>query len=195
MTDPSPAAAVVRRVLPVPPDVVYEQWLDADSLAEWMCPHPARPTKIELDVRVGGRYLIDIDDEGFELSVSGEYLLLDRPHRLSFTWTCSTWKPSDPDSVVTVDFEPHGDEQTLMTIRHEQLPVDIIDGHESGWARIASQLEDSVRRCLYRPQALNARGDEDRRGQESEDLEPIARTRISKELQARPDDYGEKDTS
>jgi uncharacterized protein YndB with AHSA1/START domain len=120
--------------------VVYEAWLDDDAMAEWMCPHPARPVRIELDARIGGRYLIDIDDEGFELSVTGEYLVLDPPHRLSFTWYCSTWKPGDPDSIVTVDLQPHGDEETLMTIRHERLPVDLVDGHQRGWTLIAGQL-------------------------------------------------------
>ncbi|MFZ0172755.1 MAG: SRPBCC domain-containing protein [Acidimicrobiales bacterium] len=148
MSEPPPVVAVVRRVLPASPAVAYEAWLDVEAMAEWMCPYPARATRIELDARVGGRYVIDIEDEGFELSVAGEYLLLDRPHRLSFTWTSSTWTSGEPDSVVTVEFEPHGDDKTLMTIRHEQLPADVVDGHERGWALIAQQLEESMQSRL-----------------------------------------------
>jgi uncharacterized protein YndB with AHSA1/START domain len=140
-----PPAAVVRRVLPATPDVVYDEWLDADAFAEWMCPRPARATKIELDPRVGGRLRIDIDDCGFMLYVTGRYIDLDRPHRLAFTWKCSTWAPSDQDSVVTVTLEPQDDRHTLMTIHHALLPPELIGGHQQGWTRIAEQLDDILR--------------------------------------------------
>ncbi len=139
MTGPVPAAAIVRRVLPAPPAAVWAEWLDPEGMAEWMCPRPARPTKIELDPRPGGRLRIDIDDQGFELSITGRYLELDEPRRLSFTWSCSVWQPP-ADSVVTVTLLPHGDEQTLMTIHHAKLPPDVLDSHQNGWALIGEQL-------------------------------------------------------
>ena len=49
------AVAVVRRLLPAPPDVVYDEWLDAEGMAEWMRPRPARATSIALEARVGGQ--------------------------------------------------------------------------------------------------------------------------------------------
>jgi len=142
--DSEPATAVVRRVLPAPPDVVYDEWLDAGGMAEWMCPRPARPTKIELEPRVGGRLRIDIDDQGFLLQVTGTYLDLDRPHQLRFTWKCSAWPDPDLESVVTVVLRPHGDDQTLMIIRHALLPPDVADGQGQGWGRVARQLGDRL---------------------------------------------------
>lgn len=149
MTDDREAAtAVVRRVLPAPPDVVYDEWLDAEGMAEWMCPRPARPTKIELEPRVGGRLRIDIDDQGFLLQVTGTYLDLDRPRQLSFTWKCSDWPEPDHESVVTVILSPHGDRQTLMTIRHSLLPPEVADGHRKGWGRVAAQLDSRLQTRL-----------------------------------------------
>lgn len=139
-----PTTAIVRRVLPAPPDVVYDEWLDAEGMAEWMCPRPARPTKIELDPRVGGRLRIDIDDEGFALQVTGTYLDLRRPHQLSFTWKCSAWPEPDLESVVTVVLRPHGDDQTLMTIRHSLLPPEVAGRQRQGWGRVARQLDDRL---------------------------------------------------
>ena len=147
MADDTPEAAVVERILPAPPDIVFDEWLDPVGMAEWMCPRPARPTRIDLDPRVGGRFLIDIDDEGFELSVTGEYLELDPPHRLRFTWYCSVWDPSVPESIVTISLEPHGDTSTLMTIHHVQLPPRDVDGHRDGWTLIGQQLEKSLGRA------------------------------------------------
>lgn len=140
MTGQERIAAIVRRIMPAPPADVWAEWLDADAMAEWMCPRPARPTKIELDPRPGGPLRIDIDDEGFELSITGRYLELDPPRLLSFTWNCTTWMPP-VTSIVTVTFEPHGTGQTLMTIEHAQLPPDVLDGHRTGWGLIGAQLE------------------------------------------------------
>jgi uncharacterized protein YndB with AHSA1/START domain len=97
---------------------------------------------------VGGQIRIDIDDQGFELTVTGEYRRLDRPRRLSFTWFCSTWDPEDGDSLVTVDLEPQGDGNTLMTIRHVRLPPSAVEGHRGGWTLIADQLATRLDSCF-----------------------------------------------
>lgn len=144
MTGQPPDAIVVQRALRAPPAVVFDAWLDADAMADWMCPHPARATNVEVDAHIGGRYRIDIDDAGFALSITGEYLVLDRPRRLSFTWSSSTWKPNAPDSIVTVELEPRGDDETLMTIRHERIPPDVVEGHGEGWRLIARQLGERI---------------------------------------------------
>jgi uncharacterized protein YndB with AHSA1/START domain len=140
VTEPPATSALVRCLLPAPPDVVYDEWLDPDAFADWMCPRPARCRGIKSDPRVGGRLRIDIEEEGAEFYVTGEYLVLDRPGRLSFTWSCSTWPDPGVRSVVTVLLEPREHSQTLMTIRHTLLPAGLADQHERGWDAIAGQL-------------------------------------------------------
>jgi uncharacterized protein YndB with AHSA1/START domain len=44
----------VQRVMPALPEVVLDQWLDPESLAEWMCPRPARVVAITIEPHVGG---------------------------------------------------------------------------------------------------------------------------------------------
>jgi uncharacterized protein YndB with AHSA1/START domain len=140
MTDAPAPVAVVRRLLPASPDVVYDEWLDPDALSDWMCPRPARCLAVESEPRTGGRLRIDISDNGIEFYVSGQYLVLDRPARLSFTWSCSTWPDPSVKSVVNVLLEPCGNEQTLMTIEHSLLPPELVARHARGWAAIADQL-------------------------------------------------------
>jgi len=145
MTSQDPSAVIVRRVLPAPQAAVWAEWLDAEGMTEWMCARPARATKIELDPRPGGLLRIDIDDQGFGLSITGRYLELDAPRRLSFTWSSSAWEPP-ADSIVTVTLEPHGADQTLMTIHHAKLPPDAFDSYRNGWPRVSDQLEAWLRR-------------------------------------------------
>ena len=132
--------AIVRRVLPAPPDVVYEEWLDPVGMIEWMCPRPARAVKISLEPSVGGSLRIDIEDGGFSLYMTGTFVELDRPGRLRFTWSCSDWADPSVQSLVTVSLEAHGESETLMTIEHEQLPPEEVDSHQRGWGAIAVQL-------------------------------------------------------
>ena len=134
------ASAVVRRLLPAPARVVYSEWLDPEALADWMCPRPARCRKIVTEPFVGGSLRLEIEEGPTVFWVTGEYLVLDPPHRLSFTWSCSTWADPSVRSVVDVLLEPAPDEQTLMTIRHTLLPPDLAGQHERGWAAIAAQL-------------------------------------------------------
>ena len=135
----------VRRVLPAPPDVVYDEWLDPVGMLEWMCPRPARAVKISLEPSVGGPLRIDIEDSGSSLYVTGMFVELDRPRRLRFTWSCSAWADPSVQSLVTVTLEARGADETMMTIEHEQLPPEEVDSHQHGWGTIAVQLGKTIR--------------------------------------------------
>lgn len=138
MTVPEQHSAVVRRILPASPEVVYDEWLDAAALAEFICPYPTTAGTVECDPRIGGKLRIDMVDEDGVVHIIGEYLELERPHRLRFTWN-STYGGGF-QSVVSVTLDPHGEAETLMTIEHAQLPPEWRDDHEQGWTQIAAQL-------------------------------------------------------
>jgi uncharacterized protein YndB with AHSA1/START domain len=141
----SAPAAVVRQRLPAPPDVVYEEWTDADRLSEWMCPRPARCLSVIADPRIGGVVRLEIEDAGVRFTVSGNYVTLDRPHRVAFTWSCSTWPDPTVQSLVTVTIAPDGPGASMLTIEHTVLPSGLADQHARGWARVGEQLAASLR--------------------------------------------------
>ncbi len=144
MTAPDRVAAVVRRLLPAPPSLVYDTWLDADALAEFITPQPARSGRIEWTPRVGAPFRIDMVDAQGTVQITGEILELERPSLLRFTWRSSLG--GGFDSVVTVMLAPSGEADTLMTIEHIRLPAEFRVDHEAGWTRIAEQLDDRLRR-------------------------------------------------
>jgi uncharacterized protein YndB with AHSA1/START domain len=137
---------VVERVLPAPPDVVFDEWVDPDALVEWMCPRPAHVTRAIVDARVGGEYRFELEDSGVSLTLRGRYLDLDRPNLLRFTWSSSLWPRETPESIVTVTLVGRDDGDTTMTIRHELLPPDTVASYDKGWARTAEQLEQNLTR-------------------------------------------------
>jgi uncharacterized protein YndB with AHSA1/START domain len=133
------ASAIVTRVMPAEPAVVYEAWIDPEALAEFLCPAPTTSAVVECDPRVGGRLRIDMMDPDGVVHIVGEYVELDPPNRLCFTWNTSF--AGGFDSLVTVTLRPHGAHQTMMTIEHTQLPPEWSSDHEQGWTRIAGLLD------------------------------------------------------
>jgi uncharacterized protein YndB with AHSA1/START domain len=133
-------AAVVERLVAAPPEDVYDQWVDPAAMVQWMCPDPVRLTAIKLDARVGGQLFLAMEDNGYQFTVTGTFLELDRPRRLRFSWASTGWDPVDHASVVTVTFEPRGPAQTLMTIHHAQVPPARLDRHQTLWEAAVAHL-------------------------------------------------------
>lgn len=132
----------VQRVMPAAPDVVFDQWLDPESLEEWMCPRPARCVAITVEAHVGGTVRFDVDDSGASVLITGRFLAIDRPHLLRFTWSNSNWVDPTAVTVVNVAFEPFGDDETLMSIEHSLVPPEEFDNFHNGWTRTSDQLAD-----------------------------------------------------
>lgn len=130
----------VQRVMPARPDVVFDEWLDPEALMDWMCPRPSRCVAIIIEPKVGGRVSFDVDDSGSSVLITGQFLDIDRPNLLRFTWSHSGWADPTVTSIVNVAFEPFGVDQTLMSIEHSLLPPEGFEDHDLGWAATADQL-------------------------------------------------------
>ena len=114
----------VQRIMPATPEEVFDEWLDPESLREWMCPRPTRCVTVTVEPRVGGLFRFDVDDQGTSVLITGQFVSIERPRLLSFTWTNSYWVDPTTTSTVTVTFEPLQDDQTLMSIEHTLLPAE-----------------------------------------------------------------------
>ena len=138
----SDAALVVRRFIPVPRERVFAAWLDPESLAHWMRPRGTTHATAEVDPRVGGKFRIVMTQGSKKFEHTGEYLVVESPARLSFTWisAATDLRPT----VVTIEFlEQSGGTDLVLT--HRRLPASQIDSHRSGWTDIAKALEDRLR--------------------------------------------------
>ena len=134
------ATVRVQRVMPAVPDVVFDQWLDPESLEEWMCPRPVRVLDVAVEPRIGGTVRFDIDDSGTRVLITGQFLTIDRPNVLRFTWSNSNWPDPTVASVVNVSFEPVGNDETLMSIEHSLLPPEEFESFDDGWTLTFDQL-------------------------------------------------------
>ncbi len=84
-----PVQAVVLHRFSVSAERVFDAWLDVTLLGRWMFGPSVRDEKIvrlELDPKVGGKFSFVVDRQGTAVEHVGEYLEIDRPRLLVFTW-------------------------------------------------------------------------------------------------------------
>src|SRR5205085_9730927 len=77
---------VVRRFIPAARERVFAAWLNPASLAQWMRPGGMTDARVQVDPRVDGKFRIVMIQGREEFEHTGEYLLIQPPARLLFTW-------------------------------------------------------------------------------------------------------------
>ncbi|MDQ4080290.1 MAG: SRPBCC domain-containing protein [Gemmatimonadota bacterium] len=135
----STQSVVIQRLIPAPPRVVFEAWLDREALKRFMCGGPGvKVTRAECDPRVGGEFLVVMNVEGHDLPHRGEYLEIERYKRIVFTWRSHL---AGEGSRVTLRFAEGSREQTMLTLEHVGLDdAEIRDKHHVGWSHILTEL-------------------------------------------------------
>ncbi len=126
----------------VPSDAVFDAWLNPDLVQRWGAGSEAESAggeveSIEIDARVGGGFVFTVIRDGEELPHHGEYLEIDRPHRLVFTWMP---EPNE-HSVVSMDFQPTA-EGCTVSLTHEmgQQWADYVDRTAKAWSTMLDHI-------------------------------------------------------
>jgi glutathione S-transferase len=136
----------LQRRFAAPRERVFDAWTNPNVLRDWWAAQPTMsPGEIEVDLRVGGRYRMQmVTDEGEVHTVVGEYTRVDRPSHIAYTWTWESNEDAMTGSACTtveVDFADDGG-GTLVTLTHSGFGSPEIRGlHEHGWAGIFDSLE------------------------------------------------------
>ena len=124
------------------PKRVFDAWLDPETVGQWLFATPTgKMVRVEIAPRVGGRFTIVDRRNGEDVEHTGEYLEIDRPRRLVFTFGVPKYSPLF--SKVTIEVEPAA-QGCDLTLTQEQVPVEYLSSSEKGWTGILAGLA----RCL-----------------------------------------------
>jgi uncharacterized protein YndB with AHSA1/START domain len=141
----SALSLLVRRRVAATPERLFEAWTRAEELREWWGPRNVKCIAAEVDLRVGGAYRIGNQfPDGTILWISGEFLSIERPHRLEYTWRVGS--ADAPLERVTVQFV-RGGGYTEIIVTHTHIADEPSrKRHEQGWQECLVGLENSLHR-------------------------------------------------
>lgn len=131
----------------VPSQRVFDAWLEPATLDRWMFGPDVRDEEIvrfDIDARVGGRFSFVVGRGDEVIDHVGEYVVIDRPHRLEFTWAAhAAGEPSADEeaSHVRIEITPlaHGCELTL-THRMDPKWAEYAVRTQAGWTSMLDAL-------------------------------------------------------
>ena len=133
MAQAEPTVAVEREVrIDASPETVLAFFTDPDKMTRW------KGSSAELDARPGGVYRVDISDRAVAI---GEYVEVDPPVRVVFTWGWDGDEHVPPgSSTVEVTLTPDGD-GTVVRLLHRDLPAHAAPRHQEGWDHFLPRLQ------------------------------------------------------
>lgn len=114
-----PVQVAVSKKFSVPAERVYDAWLSPDWIGRWMygpAVRDERVVRLGLEPRVGGKFSFVVDRQGMEVDHVGEYLELDRPRLLVFTWATRDALPDTSRVIVEIVPCEGGCELTLTHV-------------------------------------------------------------------------------
>lgn len=141
-----PQRVAVTRVIAASPARLYAAWTEPDLMRRWFA------SVVDADVRVGGRYGIEVHEaDGTVNRFTGEYLELEPDERLAFTFTHHSQTPADriSDETVTITFREVDPGRTEVTVVNSWTgPESDPSGYDAvraGWDEWLDLLEGEIR--------------------------------------------------
>jgi uncharacterized protein YndB with AHSA1/START domain len=131
------------RAFDAPAEQVFDLLTEPPQLARWWGPHGFTTPEILVDLRVGGSLRFTMQPpEGDPFHLSGEFLQIDFPSRLRFTFRWDEPVPDDRETVVELSLDSRGARTTVMTLTQGEFATEErLELHRSGWTDSFEKLD------------------------------------------------------
>jgi len=130
---------VVTHVYEAPPERVFDAFLDPQVAGRFLfATASGEMVEAAVEAKVGGRFAFtDRRPDMGDVRHVGEYLEIDRPRRLKFTFGVPQFDPAM--TTVTIDIRAAG-AGCELTLTHEGVGPEWREGTGEGWAKILAGL-------------------------------------------------------
>jgi len=160
MTD----AVIIIRVFDAPVEKVWAAWTERDKIAEWWGPKDFTAPHIELDFRVGGKYLYAMHGPAgtpFDVDMwsTGTFLEIVQLKKIAYVDSFADaegnvvspeaygMKGMDRELHVTIEFEAVEGNKTKITLTHTGAPAssEHAKNMKAGWDQSLDKMAESLR--------------------------------------------------
>ena len=135
-----------ERVFDAPLARVFASFTEPTELAKWWGPHGFTTPEIDMVLRAGGSYRFTMqppDGEAFHLS--GKFLEIRRPNRLSFTFRWDEPDPDDCETIVVLSLAADEGATVVSLSQGEFATEGRLELHRGGWADSLEKLDALLR--------------------------------------------------
>jgi uncharacterized protein YndB with AHSA1/START domain len=150
--DHAPGAdLVLTRALDAPRALVFKVWTDPEQLKQWWGPHGFTTPTAETDARPGGALRIVMEGYGMTHEMTGQYLEVVEPERLSFaTQVLDEHGVSYLEILNTISLTEDGD-KTILTLTARVTKAGPgserpLEGMHEGWEQTLERLAAYVKK-------------------------------------------------
>jgi uncharacterized protein YndB with AHSA1/START domain len=133
-----------QMVMDSPRERIFSALTDTAELARWFGPQGFTMPGIEVDLRVGGAYRFTMQppDGGDRFQIAGEFLEIEAPRRLVYTFRYEEPHPDDRETVVALTLEEVG-HATEVSLSQGEFATDArLELHRSGWTDSLEKLSE-----------------------------------------------------
>lgn len=128
-------------VLAAPRERIFRMLTEPAELAKWWGPHGFTTPEIDLDLRVGGVYRFAMQpSDGDLFHLAGEFLEIDPPSILVYTFRWEEPDPDDRETRVRLSLDDVGDATELSLWQGEFATEARVALHRSGWTDSLEKL-------------------------------------------------------
>ena len=134
---------MVQRTINASAERLFDAWTKPELMKKWFHGGANMTTPVaEVDLKTGGAWKVDMKTSDEKVyHCFGTYQVIDRPHKLVFTWSPTNGK-DDYMTTVSVLFKKVSESVTELTLTHEGLRNENeYKSHSGGWDGCLGSLE------------------------------------------------------
>ena len=143
---PGPLVLELTCALDASREWVFKALTDPAELVKWWGPSGFTTPEIEIHPKVGGHYRLGMQPPDSELfHLAGEFLEIDAPTRLAYTFRWEDPDPDDQETVVRLSLQAVAGRTRLSLWQGPFATQARLALHRSGWIDSLQKLTDLLR--------------------------------------------------
>ena len=128
----------VSKIIDASRENLFEYWIQPQHLPKWWGPKDVICTEVSIDLKPGGKYkLVNKLETGDIIEIYREYLAIEPPKLLKFTWSVTGISKNE---IVTVRFEEKTGKTKVIVLHEGITNNEIKHSHDTGWSGCFDEL-------------------------------------------------------